>query len=174
MWRAIAARGYRGGRSIVLDYIARLRAAQGVPAHTRHTRRLSPPVPTSRQLTWLVLRRPEAHTPSEQGQLQQLRAASPLLDHAVQFAHEFAAMVRQRQHTALEPWLWQVANSRLTALQRFAAGIQRDKAAVLTALREPWSQGQVEGQITRLKLMKRQMYGRANVDLLRLRVLHPP
>jgi transposase len=54
----------------------------------------------------------------------------------------------------------------------FAVHLKRDRAAVEAALTLPWSQGQTEGQINRLKLLKRQMYGRANIDLLRLRVLH--
>jgi transposase len=57
-------------------------------------------------------------------------------------------------------------------LQRFAQGLQREFPAVQATLAEPWSTGQVEGQITRLQLLKRQMYGRATLDLLRLRVLH--
>jgi transposase len=57
-------------------------------------------------------------------------------------------------------------------LQGFVRGLRRGYAAVSAALSSPWSQGQVEGQITRLKLLKRQMYGRAKFDLLRRRVLH--
>jgi len=67
-----------------------------------------------------------------------------------------------------------VAQSEVAALRRFAAGIQRDKAAVVAGLTVAWSQGQVEEQVNRLKLVKRSMYGRATVDLLRLRVLNPP
>jgi transposase len=62
--------------------------------------------------------------------------------------------------------------SGLPALKGFARGLRLDNAAVAAALSSPWSQGQVEGQITRLKLLKRHMYGRAKFDLLRLRVLH--
>ena len=64
-----------------------------------------------------------------------------------------------------------VCHSSSVELRGFASGIKRDYAAVKAALSLPWSQGQVEGQITRLKLLKRQMYGRAHFDVLRSRVL---
>ncbi len=130
--------------------------------------------PTIRTLVGSVVRRPDQITQREQNLVQRLRTVHPRVEAAVALTHAFATMVRQQQPEQLEPWLWRVANSEVAALRRFAAGIQRDKAAVLAALQAPWSQGQVEGQITRLKLIKRTMYGRANFDLLRLRVLNPP
>ncbi len=129
-------------------------------------------MPTVRQLVWYVMRRPEKLTEGEQNAVARLRTVHPEIEQAVQFTQEFAAMVRQRQPGRLEPWLWRVANGDILALRSFAAGIQRDKAAVLAGLSLEWSQGQVEGQITRLKLLKRSGYGRANLDLLRQRVLH--
>ena len=75
-----------------------------------------------------------------------------------------------RQVRNLDPWIGAAAASGLREIRRFALGLRQD-AAVRAALEHPWSQGQTEGQVTRLKLVKRQMYGRANFDLLRLRVL---
>ena len=80
-------------------------------------------------------------------------------------------MVKQRQVRRLDPWLARAQQSSSVELRGFASGIKRDYAAVTAALSLPWSQGQVEGQITRLKCLKRQMYGRAHFDLLRSRVL---
>ena len=80
-------------------------------------------------------------------------------------------MVKQRRARQLDPWLLRVGQSPSTDLRGFASGIKRDYDAVKAALSFPWSQGQVEGQITRLKLLKRQMYGRARFELLRSRVL---
>jgi transposase len=80
-------------------------------------------------------------------------------------------MIRKRNASGLEPWLAQAASSGIPELRTFAAGIKRDQAAVLAALTHDWSQGQVEGQIHRLKLLKRQSYGRAGFELLRHRVL---
>lgn len=77
-------------------------------------------------------------------------------------------LFRERDLKALSAWLHA---ARGTALESFAAGLERDIDAVREALRLPWNQGHVEGQVHRLKLIKRQMYGRAGFDFLRLRVL---
>ena len=119
-----------------------------------------------------MLRRPDKVTDDDRTAVGLMRTAHAEVEQAVTFAQGFAQMVRQRQPDRLEPWLWQVANSTVAALRSFAAGIQRDKPAVLAGLTLEWSQGQTEGQITRLKLIKRSTYGRANFDLLRQRVLH--
>lgn len=81
-------------------------------------------------------------------------------------------MIKERKESCLQDWLKRTEHSGLPALKGFARGLRRDYAAVAAALSSSWSQGQVEGQITRLKLLKRQMYGRAKFDLLRRRVLH--
>jgi len=81
-------------------------------------------------------------------------------------------MVRERRGEKLDAWLEAVTASSLAELQPFVAGVYQDKAAVQAGLALPWSQGQTEGQIARLKLIKRQGYGRATFDLLRQRVLH--
>ncbi len=81
-------------------------------------------------------------------------------------------MARERQGAELDAWIAQVAASELADLQRFAAGLLLDKAAVQAGLTREWSNGQTEGQVNRLKTVKRQMYGRAGFDLLRQRVLY--
>jgi transposase len=78
----------------------------------------------------------------------------------------------RRGGQGLSPWLKTAARSGVAELRRFALGLWRDYRAIEAAMTLPWSNGQVEGQINRLKLIKRSMYGRANFDLLRLRVLH--
>ena len=81
-------------------------------------------------------------------------------------------MLRLRQgEERLDGWLQEVSSSDLPELQHFAAGIKRDKAAVQAGLSLPYSNGPVEGHINRLKLIKRSMYGRAEFDLLRQRIL---
>src|SRR6266700_3006447 len=87
----------------------------------------------------------------------------------------FLQMVRQRTgEQQLEAWLKEVEASQLEAFASFATSIQQDKDAVLAGLTLPWSTGPLEGHVNRLKLIKRQGYGRAKFDLLRLRVLHHP
>lgn len=81
--------------------------------------------------------------------------------------------MRQRQPEGLDSWLERAVTSCLIAFQRFANGLRDDYEAVKAGLTLPWSTGPVEGQINRLKMLKRQMYGRANIDLLRQRVLVP-
>ena len=92
----------------------------------------------------------------------------PLLVDARDIAGAFQAMIRKRTLALLEPWLEQ---ARLSLLASFARGIIKDKAAVAAAITSPWSNGQTEGQITKLKLVKRQMYGRGKLDLLQARVI---
>jgi transposase len=108
----------------------------------------------------------------EQEQLLQIRQASPEIETAYQLVQTFLQMLRERTGQRLETWLQAAETSRLPEFASFAAGVRQDQAAILAGLTLPWSSGQTEGQITRLKLLKRSMYGRAKFDLLRLRVLH--
>ncbi|MGH7869538.1 MAG: transposase [Candidatus Dormibacteraceae bacterium] len=89
-----------------------------------------------------------------------------------QLVQTFALMLRKRQGERLETWLEQVRTSQIPELLRFAKGIERDQGAVQAALTLPYSNGVVEGHVHRLKLIKRQGYGRAAFPLLRRRVLH--
>jgi transposase len=91
---------------------------------------------------------------------------------AAELAREFTRMVRGRCAGALAGWLDAAASSGVAEFKGFAAGLRRNREAVAAALSCEWSNGQTEGQINRLKTIKRQMYGRANFDLLRARVLH--
>jgi transposase len=103
--------------------------------------------------------------------LEQLRK-EPIVEQAYTLGQQFLQIVRQRQHDEFDGWLAACQTSGIPDLQGFAAGLIQDEAAVRAALRLEWSNGQVEGQNTRLKMVKRQMYGRAGFALLRKRVLH--
>ena len=100
--------------------------------------------------------------------MDELYRASPEISKLAHLGKEFFRIVRSRDLAARPEWL---EAARRTALSRFASGLTRDREAVEAALHLPWSNGPVEGQVHRLKLIKRQMYGRASFDLLRLRVL---
>ncbi|MER5381797.1 transposase [Streptomyces sp. NPDC002688] len=93
-----------------------------------------------------------------------------------QYARRLAVTVRERrsEHLALDVWLADVRLDGQRELRTLAAGIRRDRAAVLAALTTTHTSGAVEGNVTRIKLLKRQMYGRANFDLLRRRILLSP
>ena len=90
---------------------------------------------------------------------------------AISLTERFTSLLRERQSEALDSWLKQAATSGLAPFHSLAAGLRRDQAAVLAAATLPYSNGQTEAQITKLKLLKRSMYGRASFELLRRRVL---
>jgi len=108
-------------------------------------------------------------SPSQQSFAQTLCALSPDIATTVELAKQFYRMMRERDPSAWLPWR---KAARQSPLHRFVMQLQHDEAAVQAALRLPWSTGPVEGHIHRLKLIKRQMYGRAKLDLLRIRVLY--
>jgi transposase len=89
-----------------------------------------------------------------------------------QLVQEFVTIVRQLQGEQLEAWQRKVRTCQISELQRFANGLEQDRAAVLVGLTRVHNNGQVEGQVNRLKLIKRMMYDRAGFPLLRQRLLH--
>ncbi len=103
--------------------------------------------------------------------LDHLRRSEEGLETAYQLAQDFRVMVTKRQEATLDRWLKEAKGSGIAELRSLAAGILRDFDAVRAALTLPYSNGQTEGQVNKLKSLKRQMYGRANFDLLRSRVL---
>lgn len=180
LYEELQRQGFRGGRSTVLHYFTQLRKAQGLAPRTRTgapTAPVSDPTVsglTPRQATWLVLRRPERVTEDEQSLLAQLPQAHPSFAQAMALAQGFAQLLRTRQPERLETWLQQAATSSLAVFQRLAQSFQRDAAAVTAGITGPWSSGPVEGHINRLKMLKRQMFGRAHLDLLRHRFVRAP
>jgi transposase len=174
-------RGYPGSYATVARYAQRLRQAQGQAPRQRR-RRLPLPVVaephrrllTARQAAWLVVRHEEPRTQDDAQQLAQLHAQHADVAEAIDLAQDFVRLVRQRQPQALEPWLARAAKSAVGAFQRFAKGLRDDYDAVKAGVTLPWSSGPVEGQITRLKLLKRQMYGRAGLALLERRFVLAP
>jgi transposase len=120
-------------------------------------------------VAWLLRRPDAACAPEERAYLAALAAACPPLGEARALALRLTAMLADRAPDALAPWLADAEHSVLRAL---AVGLRRDYDAVLAALCSRWSNGQVEGHVHRLKLVKRSMYGRASFRLLRARVLH--
>ena len=176
--RDLRAKGFTGNYATVLRYLNRLRdAQQGAVSHRSRARPATPlvaapkQVMTPRTAAWTVLRPPDRRDDDEAGLLARLRAAAPILAEAVKLAEEFAALVRGRKPKLLDPWLQRAQDSAVPALQRFAKRLSSDYDAVRAAVTLAWSNDQVEGQINRLKTIKRQMYGRASLDLLERRFL---
>jgi Transposase and inactivated derivatives len=108
---------------------------------------------------------------SQSEMIDELCHLSPEIKNAADLACRFLQLVRGRQSEQLSAWIIDVERSGVAELKAFARGLEQDRAAVNAALSQEWSNGQVEGQVHRLKLLKRQMYGRAKPDLLRAKVL---
>ena len=181
LFRELQQRGSPGRYGSVAAYARRLRQAQGLAPGQRCPRRSLPRVAepvcqplTPRRATWLVLRRAPQRTETEAQQLAQLHAQSAEVAEAIDLAQDFATLVRQRQPTQLDPWLTRATTSTLEALRRFATGLSEDYEAVKAGVTLPWSTSPVEGHINRLKMLKRQMFGRARLDLLSRRFLLAP
>jgi transposase len=169
--------GYRGSYPTLMRYLRRLCAAEG----TLLARTLPPARPvlvaaarrvwTPRTAAWLVLRRVEKRSAEDQAWLAELRRYGPELDEAVALAEEFTGLLRARAPDRLDPWLQRTESSTVQQLRGFAKHLWADYDAVRAAVTLDWSSGQTEGQINRLKTIKRQMYGRAGLDLLGRRFL---
>jgi transposase len=167
LWEEVRAQGYPGSYGSVRRFVGRYRMPN---------LQLPPPAPvwSRRQVAWLFVLDPDDLSTDDAAYLDALCQASDDLATAYQFAQRFVIMVKTRNVDALDPWLAAAQAGSVVRLKTFAEGIRKDYNAVRAALEFNWSNGPVEGQVKRLKVIKRIMYGRANFDLLRLRVLHPP
>ena len=119
----------------------------------------------------LLARRPEKLKSDEQQLLAKLQECCPDVSTLYGLTQGFAEVLRSKRSEALQTWLADADMAALPEISRFCDGLRRDESTVTAAVTLPWSNGQVEGQIHRLKLVKRQMYGRAKFCLLRARVL---
>jgi transposase len=166
LWRELRDRGFEGGYDIVRRWAIRRR---GRDAGDRDCPLPLWRVPSSRRAARLLTTPDQTLTRADRQFVDTLTALSSEIRTAVQAVNEFNRILRERDAAAFDCWL---ATTQATALHGFASGIINDIAAVRAALSQPWSNGPVEGQVNRLKMLKRQMYGRAKFDLLRSRVLH--
>lgn len=182
LYRELRAQGYRGSFKAVYRYLERLRTPQRHslgPSPSKRQRRkevLASPTPlenfSAQHATWLFVSKPERLDQTQRSELALIRQASPSAETAYCLAQAFMKMIWEHTGQQLDDWLREAEVSRLPEFTSFAKGIQQDKAAVLAGLSLPWSQGPLEGHVNRLKLIKRSMYGRAKLPLLRARVLH--
>jgi transposase len=152
-------------------FVRRRLAARGELRERVNSARPAPPGPAAKALSFAVLARTEKRTEKQQIQVSQLRAFGAEVAEAVGLVEAFAALVRKEGGSSLEDWQEQAQHGSSSELRTFAEGLARDQEAVQAALQERWSNGPVEGHINRLKTVKRQMYGRASLRLLRARVL---
>ena len=181
-------RGYTGSESLFRLFIVNLRkqhqeaatstvlaldvseahvtVAADLPPKPSPKRRMSPS-----RASWLCVSQPCKLDEKQRQQVEEIRAAHPDLESAYRLCQAFVSMLKERRDEDLDQWLAQAKGSGIAELKSFAQGIGRDYDAVRAAFSSEWSQGQVEAQVNCLKLQKRIMFGRANFDFLRLRVL---
>jgi len=160
LWKELQHKGYRGQRKSVAEYLQRFRKQTSVHS--------------SRQLSWLFMKDADGLQEEEITHLQAMFVENPKLQEIYQLAQSFRKMLSRKAPELLDDWLMKMEACGVRKLQNFASALRQDYEAVKAALSYDWSNGQVEGQVNRLKMIKHQMYGRANFDLLRLKVLGPP
>jgi transposase len=173
LWREIQAQGYRHSARTVTRFITELRRASeaGRPPEVEQSPYTRPQGPWARSVSFLVVSRPEKRSRVARLYLEQLCQVSDELAQLYELAIAFLTLVRERRGEDLDAWRVQAMSSGIEPLVRFAEGLQDDLAAIQAGLTLPWSNGVTEGQINRLKLLKRQGYGRAGVALLRQRLV---
>ncbi len=155
------------------DYVSYLRKypSQAEVPHLRKDRAASA---SPRELRWLLARQSDDLDEEQQARLKRLMETSTDVQQVHTLLQNFHIMLRDKHHERLDCWLEQANKSGIQELRSFALGIRRDYEAVKAAIMLPWSQGQTEGQVNKLKTVKRAMYGRAGFALLRQRLLYQP
>ena len=162
LWRCLKAQGFRGSVRVVTEWATRRRRAETPDAQSLQR------VPSARTIARLMTNGRDTLSKSETVTIAAIEQGVPLLVEAREIIAAFHTMIRKKAHADLDPWLERACASLVVS---FANGVTKDKAAVSAAITTSWSNGQTEGQITKLKLVKRQMYGRAKLDLLQARLI---
>jgi transposase len=171
LWRELQEQGFHGSYHCVARLLKHFRSADG--RKTRKAPLVSAVAAYSpRQAMWILVKASPLLTDEQRAYRDALLANCPELAQAYLLTQRFVKIVQQRQVPELSAWCQDVLTSTLTPLKNFVRGLQADYGPVEAALEYEWSNGQTEGQVNRLKYLKRQMYGRASFDLLRRRVLY--
>ncbi|WFU07437.1 transposase (plasmid) [Rhizobium sp. CB3171] len=169
LYREVCDRGYRESAKTFRQWVkVRLRDEVPAPALSRASHKSSWHTPSSQQTVRLLTADVDTLPRNERAFVNAISSASPDVAAAAGLARRFQSMICNRETAALKPWLHDAVTGPMSP---FARGIRRDIDAVYAALTMPWSTGPVEGKINKLKLIKRSMYGRAGMDLLRSRII---
>jgi transposase len=188
LWREMKEQGYPGAQGMVLQWARQRREEPAPTTPGRHRSSMEercqkrtlllrgsvgkaerPPSP--KRLAWLLLDDPESQGATEHQALEQVLEASEDAAAIYPLIQRFRKMARHREGEDFDEWLENALGCGVKDFETFAMGLKREHSGVEAALTLPYSNGQTEGQINRLKLIKRSMYGRASFDLLRQRVL---
>lgn len=163
LYAEVKALGYQGSYGTLRDYLRPFRTLGAAPK--------KPAPPKVRQITGWLLRHPDNLGPDEQVKIKEVRTRCPHLDALAGHVSTFAEMLTGRHGERLDAWIAAVESDDLPDLHSFVTGLRRDYDAVRNGLTMPHSSGAVEGNVNKIKMLKRQMFGRAKLDLLRKRVL---
>ncbi|WP_370945359.1 ISL3 family transposase [Amycolatopsis sp. cg5] len=161
----IQALGWHGSVQAVRRYVHPFRTTLTAPPVT-------PTPPKPRQVVRWMMTKPDDLYAEDALQLKEILSRCPELDATADYVREFAMMMRDLRGDLLEGWMLSIEASDLPALHSLVIGLRRDQAAVTAGLTLHWNSGPVEGQVNRVKMLKRTMFGRANLDLLRCRILN--
>ena len=164
LWRAMKTKGFTGGLRVVTEWATRNRKDEGTATRDKRPSK----TPSARRIARMMTTERDTPSKAVARTVAIIGAAVPDLTSARDLLDRFHRLIQHRKDKRLDDWL---ADAKSGLMASFASGIAQDHAAVKAALTEPWSNGQTEGQNTKLKLVKRQMYGRANLDLLRARLI---
>jgi transposase len=162
LWRTLQAQGFRGSLRVVSEWATRRRRAEKVDAGTLQR------IPSARTIARLLTIGRDDLSKAETVTVAAVETGVPSLVEAREIVDSFHVMIRRKVAADLEPWIERASGSLVAS---FANGVAKDIAAVRAAITSRWSNGQTEGQITKLKLVKRQMYGRGKIDLLQARLI---
>jgi len=175
IWREVRQRGYTGSRATVQSCVVRLLSPQGGPTLVAAPVRTMPCPSARRAFGWLVgwrkLAVEEPNNVDHERFVQRLCQIEPVVAEVRSLAREFLGLMHRRRPREFDRWLTRLSKCSAPEMRSFASSLRSDLAAVRAAFTLPWSNGQTEGHVNRLKFLKRQMYGRASVALIRLRVL---
>lgn len=165
LWRRLKTQGFCGSPRVVGEWATRRRRAE------KATNQQLQKVPSARTIARLMTAARDHLSKADAVTIAAIEAGVPALVEARALIDRFHLMIRKKIERDLDPW---IADAGPSLIASFGTGIARDSVAVRAAITQPWSNGQTEGQITKLKLVKRQMYGRAKIDLLQARLIGTP
>ena len=167
LWRRVKAAGFVGSLRVVTEWTTRRRKEEGMARGNSRPRKS----PSARGIARMMTTERDCPSTTVARMAAIIESAVPDLVSARDLMVRFHRIIQHRESAALETW---IPDAKPSLLASSATGIVNDRSAVKAALIEPWSNGETEGQNTKLKLVKRQMYGRAKLDLLRARLLGAP
>lgn len=170
LWEELKSQGFKGAQSNLRKYLSKFRDQK--PEYIKELIKAKTEIPSTRQTAWFFGQKLADRTLPQQTFIDKLFQVNPEMKVVHNLAQAFSSMVREKNAGALDGFLTDAKNSAIKEFVNFAEGLSKEKPSIEAALTLKWSQCQVEGQVNRLKLLKRQMFGRAKLDLLSQRVLN--